>query len=340
MKYVFIGNGSSDEIKSLYIDFNKFDYSELVLLPSTIFNPEFNLLGNLLFCLEKTRFKYSRLAKRSRRLYNRADFYKTNKKVCYKCLNSIIKVSREDDVTFIIYARIYEFSGTLVLRYLKKKYPKAKFVIYFGDVLTSYSFYSIDRMRSDFSEVFTFDKSEAEKYNFKFLQEPLSFVDYGKFETEYDITFVGAAKNRLEEIYSAYEKAKNLGLKNDFHIFNVSDTEMKYKDEISFNKWMTFKELMEHVLKSKAIFEVMQKGGYSPTTRYSEALLYKKYLITNCLAFKDKKDLPQNIIYFENPEDIDFSKINEPLEYDNSEFIKKFSVETFIKSLELAMNEK
>lgn len=337
MKYVFIGNGT-DDIKSYYIDFNRFDYSELVMLPSSIFNLKLNWFGSILFCLEKTKFHNTRLAKRSRRLYNRADFYRTNKKVCYNFLDSIKKVAREDEVIFIIYARIYEYSGTLVLKYLKKKYPKSKFVIYFGDVMNSYSIYSIDRMRKDFSEIFTFDKSEAEKYNFKFLQEPFSFVDYGRFDNEYDITFVGAAKNRLDEIYLAYEKAKNLGFKNDFHIFNVSDPEMKYKDEISFNKWMPFSEVMEHVLKSKAIFEVVQKDGFSPTTRYAEALLYKKYLITNCKAFRDKKDLPQNIIYFENPEDIDFSKINRPLEYDNEDYIKKLSIETYIKTIDSFLN--
>lgn len=329
--YVFIGTGAND-IKVMYSDFNKFDKSELKMLPMQTFKRKLSLPGRILLSNKNP------LGKRNRRIFNRADFYRIDKGLMKKSL-VFNKIDKNDDVVFIIYARIWEFSGNQIKKYLKRIFPKAKFVVYFGDVISSFDI-DLDKTRNSFDSCTTFDKSEAEKYNFKFLQEPFSFVDYGRFDNEYDITFVGAAKNRLNEIYLAYEKAKNLGFKNDFHIFNVSDSEMKYTTEIAFNKWMSFEEVMEHVFKSNAIFEVMQKDGYSPTTRYAQALLYKKYLITNCRAFKDKKDLPPNIIYFENPKDIDFSKIKEPLEYDNKEYIKKFSIETYIASLEIVINEK
>ena len=68
MKYVFVGIGT-DDIKHYYSDFDKNDYSELVMLPSSILSLKLTLLGKLIFCLQGICFENSRLAKRQRRLF-------------------------------------------------------------------------------------------------------------------------------------------------------------------------------------------------------------------------------------------------------------------------------
>lgn len=337
MKYVFVGIGT-DDIKHYYSDFDKNDYSELVMLPSSILSLKLTLLGKLIFCLQGTCFENSRLAKRQRRLFNIADYRATNKKLLRKYLDSIKKVKKEDEVCFIIYARIYENSGTVVLKELKKRFPKARFVVYFGDLMSSFGIYSVERLKNDFERVYSFDEGDCRKYGFKYLQEPFSYLDYGNYTIDSDLSFIGAAKNRLNDIYKAYEKSKTSGLKNDFYIFNVKDEEQKYKDEIKYNCWLSFSDVMEHSLKSKAILEVVQKGAFSPTTRYSEAMLYKKYLITNCEAFRNCEKLPNNIIYYESIDDIDFEGIKKPLEYDNSIYVNELSINTFIRKIEEDLN--
>ena len=328
--FVFVGCGT-DDIKAMYDDFKYHNNTDLIFLDRKICRRK--LITRILYShknpfspLIKKIFNYQKYVS-----YSYKDF---DKQVSIK--NNLI----DSDIVFIIYGRVFEEYGMSLINYLKRKYKKIKFVIYFGDLLSSHKI-DLNLINSVFLRKFSFDSVDAKMNNMFFLQEPFSYDS--KYENgfiDFDISFIGAEKGRLFEILKVFELAKNKGLKTDFHIINVPENKQQYTDNIKYNERLPFSEVLKNVNKSKAILEVMQEGAFSPTTRYAEALLYKKYLITNCAFFNPKiRTNPPNIIYYENINEIDFNKISIPLQYDNTDYIKSFSIERFVQTIKNVLDD-
>lgn len=321
LSYVFIGN-EADDIKIMYDGFNKIENGEFAYINNS--EPTF---------LERCLFSHKNIfSNLNKKIFNSVN---NNKKLKYIEKNFKLKRSYETKICFIVYARVYEFFGCAITNFLRKNYAGCICVCYFGDLVDSFNL-NLKNLRADFDYIFSFDEEECKKYNFLFLQEPFSYIEHKNNDVnKFDVTFVGAAKNRLAEILNIYELFKSHNLKLDFNIVNVEKKKQQYTDEIIYNKRLSFVDVLNHVLESKCILEVMQKNAYSPSSRFAEAVLYKKYLITNCKVFDlPKEDIPENVIYFENPEDIDLKKISVPLNFDNKKYIDMLSIETMIKSIE------
>ena len=220
------------------------------------------------------------------------------------------------------------------LRVIYRYYPDAYFVCYFGDVVSSF-YMKMRLFRKNFSKLFSFDLHDCTQENMIHIQEPFSLHNFTeKPNAEYDVMFVGAAKDRLVKILNVYKVLRQKGFKTDFHIVGVRDTEQLFADDIVYNKPLNYKEVLQHVIKSRCVLEILQKNASSPTTRYSEALIFNKFLITDCAYFKDRDDIPENVIYFDQIKDIDWSKLNTDLKNVNPKFLKELSVGNFIEIID------
>lgn len=242
-------------------------------------------------------------------------------------------------ICFILYGRIYESCGSSIIRFLRENYEGCKIVCYFGDLVKRHKC-SLKKAKDEFDDVFIFDEKEAEKKKIKYCLEPFSVEALkGKgFETdnfEWDVTFVGTSKNRYERIIELYEKLRRYGLRCDFHIVGVKKNEQLYQGEIGY-KPLSFTELLDHVNRSRFVAEVLQGGGYSPTTRYTEAMLFGRNLLTDCEYFSNPANRSPNIFYFDKLEEIDEKKVKElrkKITFDRSAFIEMFSVNAMIKTI-------
>lgn len=256
----------------------------------------------------------------------------------------------EDDSCFIIYSRVYESFRTSLCRFLKKEYPKSRLIVYYGDLISRHRF-DAKEVVSEVDEVFTFDEGDANAYEIKWLLEPFSvgvpsMEVYSKENNpiKWDVTFVGHAKNRYERILHLYERLVNLGLKCDFHIIGVPESRRRHLDDIGYEP-LDFSTLLQHVVSSKCVVEVMQDDGVSPTTRYTEAMLFEKSLLTDCVFFRGENTNPPNVIYFNRIDDIDDSYVDRIMnvpEFDRAEYCRAFSIETMIDSIDkyMMMEEK
>lgn len=249
--------------------------------------------------------------------------------------------NKDDELCFILYSRTLEdFCGS-IYRYLKNTYRNCLVVVYYGD-LVSRHYMNIDTVRKNTDAIFSFDENDAKQYNINWLLEPFSGsvinmpeLNEGKNEFKWDVTFVGHAKNRYSKIISIYEKFKKAGLKCDFHIVGVPKEKRVHEEEISYEP-LPFLDLLKHVLSSRCILEIMQDDAFSPTTRYAEAVLFGRNLLTDCVAFNND-NRPKNIYYFNNLDDIDESCINNLLHfcmYDRNKYIEMFSVKRMIECIE------
>lgn len=252
----------------------------------------------------------------------------------YKDIKLLIPKSENNIYVFIISARIYERYGESLISMLKKEYPKTKVVCYFTDLISTFKTPFV-KYKSSFDKIFTFDMKEAQKYDMIFCQEPFEYCNLEKKKKKYDITFVGKAKDRYDDIIHIYENLIERGYICDFHIVGVNKKEQKYQGNIEYNRYMDFKEILSHVRESKCILEIMQDGAYSPTTRHSEAMLYEANLLTNCKAFGAQQyPFEENIQYFDRVENIDYEFINRNNRCDKKKYIDYFSINHFIQTID------
>lgn len=317
--------GDTENIEVMYKDFDNFEGCQLLLLKrkyykSTVFDTfllskkiPFFLIRNMVYDLKK----YFYIKKHFASIKKDIRYLDNGKKNC-----------------FIVYARDFEYFGRFFLRVIKRYYPDAYFVCYFGDVVSSF-YMKMRLFRKNFSKLFSFDLHDCTQENMIHIQEPFSFYNFTeKSNAEYDVMFVGAAKDRLVKILNVYKVLRQKGFKTDFHIVGVRDTEQLFADDIVYNKPLNYKEVLQHVIKSRCVLEILQKNASSPTTRYSEALIFNKFLITDCAYFKDRDDIPENVIYFDQIKDIDWSKLNTDLKNVNPKFLKELSVGNFIEIID------
>ena len=251
---------------------------------------------------------------------------------------SKIKKNDNTNYTFIVVGRAYEKYGGYMNAYLKKRFPNASFVLYVVDLVENMRF-NLEDAKKDFDLVCCFDKRDAEKNALAFVLEPFSTIKLRNLnknvEPMYDVTFVGGARNRYKTIIQVYEKLKSFGLKLNFHITEVEGTEQKYPDEIDYG-WVDFEELIDDVLNSKCVLEIMQEGAYSGTTRYAEAMLLGRNLLTNSPALREPENEDSNIININSI--ADFEKVTEEIvihhTIDFPKYENVFSVKRFVETID------
>ena len=245
--------------------------------------------------------------------------------------------STDKDLVFVLYARVYETFGKCITDALRKRYPNSKVCVYFGDILKWFRI-SLEQYLRDFDYVFTFDKSESERWGIHFLQEPFSYISLDEDTSSYlyDITYVGDARTseRYNAIIKVYEQCKNANLKCDFHITCVEKEKQKYPDEIDYNCFMDFEEIVKHVIESRTVLEIVQNNGFSPTTRYAEACIYGRNLITNCIGIKNGFYEKDNNIFLLNEDlKVDTEWAITPHSVNKEYYKEKFSIEKFVETI-------
>ncbi len=236
---------------------------------------------------------------------------------------------------FIITGRVYELYGNSIIEYIKERYSESIVVLYILDMVYSMRF-EIEEAKDIFDRVFSFDRWDCERYGLNHLLEPFSVGKLNNVvrnaQIKYDVSFVGHAKNRYHRIIAIYEALRKKGLKLDFHIVGVPKEKQKYREEIKYEP-LSFDEIITHVAESKCVLEVVQEDEYSATTRFSEAVLLGKNLLSDAPVFREKKIDSSNIFWFDNPTNIPFEEITKQHNYDINKFEKMLSIQSFVNTI-------
>ncbi|MBE5825076.1 MAG: hypothetical protein E7307_00420 [Butyrivibrio sp.] len=239
---------------------------------------------------------------------------------------------------FIVHSGAYKRYGDKLLDCLRTYYPGCFCICYFTDLIEKTGM-DISRVAENYDAVCSFDLEDAQKNGISYLDMPFEYYDLSIDEgaDEYDITYVGRAKDRLDDIVKVYEKLSKAGWNCDFHIYGVARENQVYADKIRYNEFMRFEEVLRHVAKSKSVLEISQKNAYSPTVRYKEALLYGKTLFTDSGMLENSNI--DNVKWYKNIKDIDFDR--RMLEsYPYEKYKELFGIECFISAVSLIVTEK
>lgn len=204
----------------------------------------------------------------------------------------------------------------------------------------------LNNLNNWYDVVFAFDPEDAKNYNFAY--SPLIYdadPDYKKVEKESDdycVFYVGQAKDRLRSLLSIYEKLNKIGIKTEFHIANVKKEDIKYSNEIIYNKFITYDACVEAIHKATCILDVIQGDSTGLTIKTCEAICYNKKLITTNQYIKEYSFYdPRYIRIVNSLDDIDKTFFTENLDVHYSEEGKKyFSAEKFLERLGEELKQK
>lgn len=192
--------------------------------------------------------------------------------------------------------------------------------------------------------VFTYDKSDAEKYNMQYLNEQYySKRQIPMKEKNSDTYFVGALKpGREKNIIDVFKKLKKDGLKNNFQIAKYHNNITNYQSQ-GFNFLYTKKsytEVLEETVNTNCIVEILQDGQHAQTLRYFEAVCYNKKLLTNNENVKYLNFYnPKYIKIFKSANDIDCEWVKREDEVDYH-YNGEFSPLNFISRLDQLFAQK
>ncbi|MFW6015262.1 MAG: hypothetical protein ACOCRK_02345 [bacterium] len=221
-----------------------------------------------------------------------------------------------NDLCFIFTIKYYYLKKCGYFKYLRRRYENCKIIIYFRDTIESYSrtydYFDMKHIKDTFDLILTYNKLDAEEYDiiyYPYVSSQISIKE-DKSISKSDVFFIGAAKDRLEQILNAYEYLTYHGLKCSFYIIGVKETNKKQYRGVVYNKRLPYNTVLKHVNKTKCLLEITQSGAVGFTFRTTEALMYDKILITDTPVIKDTKFYDENfIIQFKDITEIDVKKI-------------------------------
>lgn len=318
---VVLGNGS-DWCKAALSDFDRLEYAKVInsVLPC----PTKSFKGTI------ARIHYS--LKINQRI--KLPF----KSIWYGYFLRNICENREEKLVIIIYDRNRLANDSMFLECIRKYYNNVKLVYMFTNVVRISGANNngfINQLNDFYDVVYAFDPADALAYNFKY--SPLIYSKNSlDIKTEQkQVFYVGRAKDRYEMLMNVYSALKNLGVNRKFYIFNVSEDQQKYKDEIQYNMLIPYSECLKYIQESSCLLDVIQAESEGFTIKVCEAIFYNKRLITTNKNILDMPFYdPRFIRVIDSAEQItrDFIFSDEPVEY-SEKAREYFSVNGYLNRL-------
>ncbi len=139
---------------------------------------------------------------------------------------------------------------------------------------------TLDDVKSLFDVVATFDPNEANKYGLQFVPLMYNGIEGSCNQNQYDVFYIGNAKDRLDLIHETYQFLIHNGIRCCFYVSGVDKSEQLYSD-IKYNMHLDYNDVVHISAKSKCILEIVEKSQMFSTIRLGEAILLNKKFITN-----------------------------------------------------------
>lgn len=261
------------------------------------------------------------------------------KKIWYFLGAKRIKFNNNNPICFVWHNHYWTEIENGMVEYLRKVYPGSKHVYFFTDPWMVKK-ETIEFLKKKMDIVSVFDPSMADKYGLTYypnIYPNKKFVDIP--EIEYDIFFIGTEKGRKENLHALYEVCKKNSIKAAFYIGKY-EKEGDEKEGIHYiNNKIDYVDVLEFTRKSKCILELKVEPDCSCSLRVQEAVILNKLLLTNN---RNVYKMPlckesEHIIYYENPEDIDWSFLDTYSEVEYG-YKEEYSAKRWIARMEEDIN--
>lgn len=245
-------------------------------------------------------------------------------------------------ICFVILDRFYMTGDYLA--YLKKKYPTAKFAIIHRDLMRFCRNNAAEGLMDNpiFDLEMTYDINEAEQFGMSHFDEFESKIDVPK-DDNYpisDVFFAGYVKERLPNLLKAYEIFTDAGLKVDYYLTGVKKEDRIELPGVEYGESpITYSQMLYRTINSRCILEFVQDGAVGNTSRFLEAVIYNKKLITNNSSIEESKFYNKQYIQLvNNASDIDPSFVKSDTNSVNYHYKDEFSPIHLIEQIDAELS--
>ena len=243
------------------------------------------------------------------------------KKLWFKRALKGMNLNKNDKIYFLLYESFHMSYLKEFIEYLKNSFPNAKFCFIFRNPIINLIWEKVKIIENYLDAIITFNKKDSEKYNILLCEnQPYKLPIYKDNNIQQsDVFFIGREKGRLEKLLKIYKKLSDSGLKCDFHIIDVPKEKQQYKNDIVYNKKLSYEEVLARVYASKCVLEILQGNEDYISIRTLEALQYHRKLLTESKSIM-KYDFynPKIIQVFDDTDKIDTKFFTETV--NDSEF--------------------
>lgn len=223
----------------------------------------------------------------------------------------------EDSIIFIVRDHCFKkFIEYGIIDYLKKKYTRSKWVTVLSDMcdgeygrISTFGKDYIELLKNNFDLILTYHFRDSKKYDLVYYEQTYP-SQHREITMEYDVLFLGKAKNRLNLLHSVYSKLIENNIKCRFIINDVNMVDQVY-EKIEYNRVMSYDSYLEEVQKCRCILEICQVGDET-SYRFAEAVVNNKKLLVNDTSCQSRKYFDHRYMRcFTNVDDIDIDWIKD-----------------------------
>lgn len=262
----------------------------------------------------------------SKRLQTGFDTEESFLKECYEYQKIIIQeLTHNYDLILVLVGR---YLSSNFLSELKEKNQDSKFVLYLWDDVHRVG--NFEALKQFYNEIYSFDLTDCEKYNFKFL--PLFYTDDFKYNNEQKkIDLYGAYQNHSDRMRIIKKLAKVYSEKNTYFFIKIGRKQIIQEiiNEVFLRKTikgihystknLPLKENAENMKTSFAVLDIQHPTQKGLTMRTIEALASRTKLITTnpeikkydfynenniCIIDRESAQIPANFFIMPYSEDV------------------------------------
>lgn len=224
-------------------------------------------------------------------------------------IQHILNISSEATTLIVYDWGPITLSRTLIAG-LRKNYSNLKIVYVFTNIvkITGATTHNLlGTLKDDYDIVFAFDPKDAKKYGFEYskLIYTAKLPEKNDSSYEYDIFYVGQAKDRHEKLIEIFKDAVSAGLKCRFYIHGVPENEQFLHNDIIYNQRLSYGEVLNYMGKSRCIVDAIQGESTGLTIKTCEAVvLDRKLITTNENVVNEPFFKPSNILVYKKGVDL------------------------------------
>lgn len=222
--------------------------------------------------------------------------------------------------------------------HLKIKNFTQKYIAYLYDSLARCP---AEHLFDMFDEIFSFDKADAEKNNFKLITNYNYLPKIKQVEpAKYDLIYLGSYDKRISFLSTIITKIQSLKLTYNFVVVGkktwTKNINVQNNNEINFTrKRIKHLEISHYYNQGKVLLDLMRENQTGLSFRFFEAMALKKKIITNNPTVKEYDFYrPENILVLNH----DLSNVDKLFFETNYqelpvEIYKKYTIEKWVETV-------
>jgi hypothetical protein len=253
----------------------------------------------------------------------------------FKCIYDDFRFPNSNPICFVFCEPFYILEENGFLEYIYKRNPQNKTVVCLMDLYQN-KLPGTPSIRNALPDkrsvdlVTSYFKEDANKYGFAYFKEKVYSPPFDAVtedaDFDYDLFFLGRAKERLPFLLDLYDYLSQKGIRCSFNIIEAPDGIKRANSGLNYIDHVSYEKNIQMMQRSRCILEVAQAGAQVHTLRTGEAVGYRRKLLTTNLSLESDKAIynPVQMHAFESKEEInldflrsdnDYKNFSDPLEW-------------------------